>query len=87
MLVLSEHEDGTLTIDHADPRVTFSAEIIDEAAFGRAHRSVTITMLNYTVPNGHVGALLKIQAANRNVVYRLTEWLPVIRAYVGEWPE
>lgn len=87
VLVLSEHEDGTLTIDQADPRVTFSALIIDEAAFKASHPAVTLTMTGQTVANGHVGALLKIRAANRNVVYQLTEWLPAIRAYIGEWPE
>jgi len=86
VLVLSEHEDGSLTIDHADPHVTFSVEVIESAARGDTSQ-VTITGLNYTAHGGHVGALLKIQAANRNVVYRLTEWLPTIRAYIGEWPE
>lgn len=82
------HEDnGTLIIDHADPRLVISAELIEAVASGHAHPDATITMLDYTIPGGHVGALLKIRAANRQVVYRLTEWLPSIRAYIGEWPE
>ena len=80
-------DDGSLRIDRADPRIVISAEVIEQAASGRLGPRFTVTMLDYTVPNGHAGALLKIRAANRNVVYRLTEWVPSIRAYVGEWPE
>lgn len=82
------HPEGeSLVIDHADPRVVISAQIVDQVARGEARPEATLDRLDFTVPNGHVGALLKIQGANRNVVYRLTEWLPSIRAYVGEWPE
>jgi hypothetical protein len=79
--------DGELIIDQADPRIVISAPIVDSVASGRARPEVTLSRVDFTFPNGHVGALLKIRAANRHVVYRLTEWLPSIRAYVGEWPE
>ncbi len=82
-----ENADGRLVIDHADPRLVISEEIIETVASGHGHPDATITMVNYTRPAGHVGALLKIKAANRQVVYRLTEWLPSMRPYVGELPE
>lgn len=78
--------DGQLHIDHADPRIVISAFLVDTVAFKQTPHA-TLTMNGQTIANGHVGALLKIHGANRNVVYRLTEWLPTIRAYIGEWPE
>ena len=87
VLTLSSRQEGDLHIAHADPRVVFSAEVIGNVARGRTSPHVTLDRLNFTIPNGHVGALLKIRAANRQVIYRLTEWVPSIRAYVGEWPE
>lgn len=85
--IITELEDGTLLIDRADPRVLISAEIIDEVASGRARPEATLDRLNFTVPNGHVGAALKIRAANRTVIYRLTDYLPSVHGYVGEWPD
>ena len=85
-IVTTSWRDGEAWIDHADPRVVISAAIIDTAAF-KMSPYMTLTMTGQTIANGHVGALLKLHAANRDVVYRLTEWLPSIRAYIGEWPE
>lgn len=85
-LTLTSYWDGDFHIDHADPRVTFSGELIDAIARNPTPQ-VALTMVNYTIPNGHTGALLKIRDADRQVVYQLTEWLPSIRAYIGEWPE
>ena len=79
--------DGELHIDHADPRIVISAFLVDTIAFGMAAPQASLTMTGKTIANGHVGALLKIRGVNRQVVYRLTEWLPSIRAYIGEWPE
>lgn len=79
--------DGTLWIDHADPRIIISAELIDMAARGELRSEVTFDRLNFTRPNGHVGALLRIRAANRHVIYRLTEYLPWCSGYVAEWPD
>jgi hypothetical protein len=78
--------DGEPWIDHADPRIVISALIVDTAAL-KMSPYMSLTMTGQTVANGHVGALLKLHAANRQVIYQLTEWVPSIRAYVGEWPE
>jgi hypothetical protein len=34
-----------------------------------------------------IGALLTIDGANRQVVYRITGWLPRIRGFTAEWPD
>jgi hypothetical protein len=78
-------KDDSVRIDRADPRVLISAKVVDEAAFGMLRPEVTLSLDH--AADGHVGALLKMRGVNRQVVYRLTEWIPQIRAYVGEWPE
>jgi hypothetical protein len=35
----------------------------------------------------HLGALLKIRAVNREIVYRITGYVPEVRGYIGEWPD
>lgn len=81
----SRMTDSGLYVDRADPRILISAELIDQAALGILRPEVTLDLS--CCADGHVGALLKIRAANVQVVYRLTEWVPRILSYVGEWPE
>jgi len=81
----SSIHDGALRIDQADPRILISAELIDSAAFGILRPEVTLTLDH--AADAHLGALLKIRAADRQVVYRLTKWIPSVRCYLGEWPE
>jgi hypothetical protein len=33
------------------------------------------------------GALLKISAVNRTVIYSITEYIPAVYAYIAEWPD
>jgi hypothetical protein len=80
------NEDGALVIDYADPRLVISAQVVEGIVCGDLPEA-TLTHADYTRPGGHAGALLKFRASNRTVIYRLTEWLPSIRAYIGEWPE
>jgi hypothetical protein len=70
-----------LVIDHADPRVVISAELVDHIA-DNPHPRV---FLDFTGRRDYMDALLKIRGVNRNVVYRLTEWFPSIRAFMGEF--
>ena len=78
---------GGIRIDHADPRVLISAELLaklyvtpspdvylqwDELGCARAFWS---------------GALLKFFGVNRTVVYRIGEYVPRARGYIGEWPD
>ena len=74
---------SSLRIDHADPRILINAELVDEVA-DNPHPDV---MLDLAGCETYMGALLKIRAVNRNVIYRLTGWLPHERAFIAEWPD
>src|SRR5258708_5787436 len=77
--------DGRIWIDHADPRILVSAELLDLIADHPTPGAWLDTAGCVT----YDGALLKIHAANRNVVYRITEYLPRVRGFIGvgpEWP-
>ena len=75
--------DGQVHIVHADPRILISAELIDMIADNPS----PLARLDTTGCQTFIGALLKIDAANRQVVYRITGWLPRIRAFTAEWPD
>lgn len=80
-------EDGTQTgirIDHADPRILISAEMIVQTAF-RAHPSVELDLSR--AAGDYVGAVLHIRGVNRTVIYRITEYVPAVHAYIAEWPD
>lgn len=79
--------DEAMWVDHADPRIMISAELIDMWARGELRPEVTLDRLNFTRPNGHVGAVIRIDAANRTLVYRLAEYLPSHFGYIAEWPD
>jgi hypothetical protein len=84
--IMTRLDDGSLRIDHADPRILISAELLARAcvapgsgiSLGREH------------PGSHCcgeGALLKINGVNRQVIYRITEYVPRVHGYVAEWPD
>ena len=75
--------DGSIRVDHADPRILISAELID----GIVERPCPAASLDLTGCTTFMGALLRIRGVNRTVVYRITEWVPRIRAYIAEWPD
>jgi hypothetical protein len=98
--VLTRLPDGRLRIDHADPRVLISAELIrtfedgtDLISMALPPGVVTLFVsapalrLRVSGEGSHCGALLKIVGVNRQVVYRITGYVAAIDAYVGEWPE
>jgi len=75
-----------LHIDHADPRVLISAELLSEAFIA----PVPGVSLSPEYPGGHgygIGALLKICGINRTVIYRITGYVPRVHGYIGEWPD
>lgn len=80
-LATSLLRDGELHIDDADPRVVFSAELIDAIVDHPTER----VFVDLTGCKDYMGALLKIRGVNRNVVYRFTGWYPKIRAFLGEF--
>ena len=75
--------DGTFRIDHADPRVLISAELIDDITDHPTENA----FVDLTGCETFIGGLLKISGVNRTVIYRLTDWIPAIRSFVGEWPD
>jgi hypothetical protein len=89
--ICTRMEDGTIRVDHADPRILISGELLN-ATMGIRNglRPLGCVLLDLTgcLPgHGYVGAVLHIRAVNRQVVYRITDYVPRIRGYVGEWPD
>lgn len=83
----TSHRDGRLWIDHADPRIVISLELLDMFVAGdlRPEVSVRVRDEQYSGPVCWLGAVIRIEAANRTVIYRLAGWYPSIRAYLGEF--
>jgi hypothetical protein len=84
-------EDGSirLRIDHADPRILISAELLDDVA-GKPSDSValdTTGCCDCMMQDDYTKAVLKITAVNRTVIYRITEYVPPVHAYIAEWPD
>jgi hypothetical protein len=73
---LDDPLDGTrLWIDHADPQIMVSAELLDEIS-----RSPSPGV---SLKDG----VLRIVAENRTVIYRIGEYFAAIHAYAAEWPD
>lgn len=69
---------GDLIIDQADPRVLIAAEFYDFIRDGWQARWLGVTIED---------RVLRIQAVNRTVVYRIGEKTPDGLAYYAEWPD
>jgi hypothetical protein len=65
-----------LIIDHADPRILVTRELLARAIREGTHPAVEIT-----------GGRMVINAANRRVVYEIGRWLAAIDCYEAAWPE
>lgn len=80
------HRDGDrLRIEHADPRVVISFQLLDAIVRGDGHPDVTITAAPGAA--GWQDAVIRINAANRTLVYRLTECLGWYCGWIMEWPD
>jgi hypothetical protein len=78
--------DGGLWIEHADPRVMISLELLDEIVRGDCHPQVTIRPAD-EFGDTWVGALLRIEAENQTVLYRLAEYVAPQHGWIMEWPD
>ncbi len=82
--------NGSIRIDHADPRILISAELLS-LVFTNPAPGVSInTGLLRDGENGTPfweGALLKIEGVNRTVIYRIGEYVSRVHGYIGEWPD
>jgi hypothetical protein len=74
---------GGIRVDRADPRVLISAELLDAMVDG-ASPGCWVDLAGCCT---YDGALLKIRAVNRTVIYRIITYVPSVRGYIGEWPE
>jgi hypothetical protein len=74
---------GSIRVDHADPRVLISAEVLDNAA----DHPDDCVRLDLDTCHTYVGSVLKISGVNRRVVYRIVEHVPAVNAYIGQWPD
>ncbi len=89
--ICSRLDDGGIRVDRADPRILISPEVLDAIAEGgpwpASLRLDTAGCMPPPYRGTHVGAVLHIDGVNQQVVYRITEYVPRIRAYIGEWPD
>ncbi len=89
-----------LWIAHADPRILISGELLDSFpiavdSFGATPDGPALMLEHHawldtagcTDGTGYVGAVLHIDGVNRQVVYRITDMVPRIHGYIGEWPD
>lgn len=83
---------GRIRIDQADPRILISAEVLDAIArsgdwYGLNARLDTARCMPPPYRATYVGAVLKINGANRQAVYRIVDYVPSVHGYIGEWPD
>jgi hypothetical protein len=78
--------NGEMVLDHADPRILISAELLETMEQDPADWCAWVDVSGCKAGN-FVGGLLKVNAVNRNVVYLITESVPEVNGYIGEWPE
>ena len=85
---LLRHMDGRIEIEHADPIVKISHELLKNILAGKnwgEFPQVTLTTpwrCSTPVP----GSILRIEAINRTLIYRLGDRLTE-RFWVAEWPD
>lgn len=82
--IISRFDDpvhgSRLHIDHADPSVVIAAELLDDIAQGeRAMGNLPGVSLR--------DGVLRIEAENRTVIYRIGEYHAAIHGYTAEWPD
>lgn len=73
--VLTTVDDG-IRVDHADPEILISPELLDEMRAGNLHPNVSLD-----------GDLLRIEGTNRTVIYRIGDKVPDLFAYYAAWPD
>jgi hypothetical protein len=81
--IWSSLADGTIRIDHADPRILISAELLDAICDDPPPHA----WLDLAGCTTYDGGLLKISGVNRTVIYRLVSYVPAVRGYIAEWPD
>jgi hypothetical protein len=99
--VFTRHDDGSVTCDRADPRIRISDVLLNQVADGEGSLEATLTLPNgdaacscLSRPDELIGTILRINCANRQLVYRITGfehvWLQNGKwngSYLAEWPD
>jgi hypothetical protein len=98
--VFTRHDDGTITCDHADPRIRISDVLLHQIASGETlHTSLVLADGSPAHgkpahPQDLFGAVLTMDCANRRLIYRITGWEPIwlegdewCGSYLAEWPD
>lgn len=85
------------TLNRADPQVWIPDELLTATREGRGHPFLSLTQVPQSIwPSecreshpGHCfyGALLRIEADNQTVIYRIGEYVPEHHAWWGRWPD
>jgi hypothetical protein len=85
-LLYDEHEQPAgVRIDHADPRILISGELLDQ--FHDDPGPVVSVDPGENCCFSYVGAVVKIHGVNRTVIYRITDFVPRVNGYIAEWPD
>ncbi len=89
--------DGSIRIDRADPRILISGELLDVIARPGEDLAADMFALSMRLDTTgcapppwratYVGAVLHINGINQQVIYRITEFVPRVYGYIGEWPD
>ena len=96
--VITSLDDGNIRIERADPRIAISGHLLDSVAkFGDDALAGNWVALNAWLDMSrcapppwratYIGAVLKVVGVNQTAIYRITEYMPSIDEYVGEWPD
>lgn len=85
----ASRRDGHLWIDRADPRIFISLELLDSIVRGEEYPETSIRLRDDAEPGPGcwLGAVIRVEAVNRTVLYRLTGYADWCLGYIGEWPD
>ena len=88
-VIITSLENGGIRIDHADPRVLISADLLASVATAPGPHAALDTSgcRDCFMQDDYTNAVLKIQDASRQLVYRITEYVPAVHGYIAEWPD
>ena len=76
--IITRLDSGCLRIEQADQRIVIGVQLLEQIQ-AAAMPSVTLTLAAWVSRDQgacYEGAVLRIEAVNRTVSYRITEWLP-----------
>lgn len=80
--------DDSARIDQADPRILISAGVLRSAAASNPAWPAQVRLAEVIpIDSIYLGATFRITGVNRTVVYRITEYVPRVDAYIAEWPD